>query len=66
MDAEAARIFDLLQELGREDAACRRLALYAQQGEPILKVCEDAIRALDEQRDALKRLVAEMADKPSR
>ena len=66
MDVQASRIIELLQDLGREDATSRRLALYAQQGEPILKVCEDAIRALAEQRDALKRLVTEMADKPAR
>ena len=66
MDVQASRIVELLQDLGREDAACQRLALYAQDGEPILKVCEGAIRALAEQRDALKRLVTEMTDTPLR
>ena len=64
MDVEASHIVDMLQELGHEDPTCRRLALCATQGEPILKVCQAAIRALADDKQALRRLVVEITGKP--
>ena len=66
MQVEASHIVALLQELGEQDATCRKFATYAKKGEPILSVCQAAIRALVTDKEALKKLIIEMATEPSR
>ena len=43
MQVEAVDIVALLQELGEQNATCRKFATYAEKGEPILSVCRAAI-----------------------
>ena len=65
MQVEASHIVALLQELGEQDATHQRMAVRAKRGEPILEICRAAIHALVDDKEALKRLVIEMAVRPT-